>query len=51
MALKPVKDIELLVQSTFTGHSWKQLWVAKAIAGGGLYVFKANIPKRRDNGI
>jgi len=34
-----VKDEELLVQSTFTGHVPKGVWVAKAIAGGELYVF------------
>jgi len=35
----PVKDRKLLVQSTFTGHIPKGVWVAQAIAGGELCVY------------
>jgi len=36
MVENPVKDRELLVQSTFTGHIPKGIWVAKAITHGEL---------------
>jgi hypothetical protein len=39
MAKNPVKVIKLSVQSTFTGHISKGIWVAQAIAGGELCNF------------
>jgi len=42
MARKTFAGIKLLVQSTCEGHISKGVWVAKAIAGGELCVFRQN---------
>lgn len=38
MAQKPIKGVKLVVRATLIGHVSKEIWVAKAIAGGELFV-------------
>jgi len=40
MAQKTNQGIKLVVRAPLVGHIGKPVWVAKAIAGGELYVYR-----------
>ncbi len=39
MALNPVKVIKLVVRATFTGHTWKRVWVGASPSLAASFVF------------
>jgi hypothetical protein len=44
-----VKDRELLVQSTFTGHISKEVWVAEKLSLAGSFMFSVIIKNKARN--